>query len=64
LNARAVAPVRFVPVITTDVPTGPVAGWSAEIVGTGGTVGDVPVPEVFPPPHEVMVITSAKKMLR
>jgi hypothetical protein len=34
LNLTAVAPVRFVPVITTLVPTGPLAGLKLVIVGT------------------------------
>jgi hypothetical protein len=38
LNATEVAPVRFVPVITTDVPTAPLAGANPEIVGDGITL--------------------------
>jgi hypothetical protein len=34
-NFTAVAPVRFVPLIVTDVPTGPLDGEKDEIVGTG-----------------------------
>jgi hypothetical protein len=33
LNLTAVAPVRFVPVTTTLVPTGPLEGLKLEIVG-------------------------------
>jgi hypothetical protein len=36
LNVTSVAPVRFVPVITTDVPTGPLVGRNDVIVGPGG----------------------------
>ena len=33
LNVTAVAPVKFVPLIVTLVPTGPLAGVKLEIVG-------------------------------
>jgi hypothetical protein len=36
LNSTWVAPVRFVPVITTDVPAGPLVGENDVIVGPGG----------------------------
>jgi hypothetical protein len=36
LNVTSVAPVRFVPLITTDVPTGPLVGENDVIVGPGG----------------------------
>ena len=39
LNLTAVAPVRFVPVIETFVPTLPLVGESDEIVGAGGGGG-------------------------
>jgi hypothetical protein len=35
LNATAVAPVKFVPLIVTLVPTGPLAGVKAAIAGAG-----------------------------
>ena len=38
LNATAVAPVKFVPVIVTLVPTGPLVGAKLVIVGAGTTV--------------------------
>jgi len=38
LNATAVAPVKFVPVITTEVPTTPDAGAKLAIVGAATTV--------------------------
>ncbi len=38
LNVTAVAPVRFVPVITTLVPTGPLVGLKLVIVGAPITV--------------------------
>jgi hypothetical protein len=50
LNVTAVAPVKFVPLIVTLVPTGPLAGVKLVIVGTGA----VP-PAVSPPSHLVKV---------
>jgi hypothetical protein len=41
LNATAVAPVKFVPAITTDVPTTPDEGAKLEIVGAATTVNAV-----------------------
>jgi len=38
LNATAVAPVKFVPVIVTPVPTGPLVGVKPAIVGGLPTV--------------------------
>ena len=38
LNATAVAPVKFVPVIVTLVPTGPLVGAKLLTVGAGTTV--------------------------
>src|SRR6185295_7119745 len=38
LNRTAVAPVKFVPLIVTPVPTGPLAGVKLVIVGAGVTV--------------------------
>ena len=37
LNVTAVAPVKFVPLIVTLVPTGPLAGVKPVIVGAGAT---------------------------
>ena len=47
LNRTAVAPVKFVPLIVTLVPTGPLVGVKLVIVGAGMTVklvALVPVP--------------------
>ena len=38
LNVTAVAPLKFVPLIVTLVPTGPLAGVKVVIVGAGITV--------------------------
>ena len=38
LNVTAVAPVKFVPLIVTPVPTGPLVGAKLVIVGAGMTV--------------------------
>ena len=38
LNRTAVAPVKFVPLIVTLVPTGPLVGVKLVIVGAGMTV--------------------------
>ena len=38
VNATAVAPVKFVPLIVTLVPTGPLVGAKLVIVGAGTTV--------------------------
>ena len=54
LNVIAVAPVKFVPVITTLVPTGPLAGEKPVIVGAGITVK--PLALVAVPPGVVTVI--------
>ncbi len=41
LNVTLVAPVKFVPVMVTDVPTGPLVGENEEIVGlVGGAAQD------------------------
>jgi hypothetical protein len=50
LNVTAVAPVKFVPLIATLVPTGPLVGVKLVIVGTCG----VP-PAVSPPSQPVKV---------
>ena len=38
LNVTAVAPVKFVPLIVTPAPTGPLVGVKLVIVGAGTTV--------------------------
>jgi hypothetical protein len=48
LNLTLVVPVRFVPVIVTVVPTGPLAGLNELIVGAGGGVVE---PGVTPKSH-------------
>jgi hypothetical protein len=48
LNATAVAPVKFVPLIVTLVPTGPLAGVTLVIVGAGITVKVVALVAVPP----------------
>ncbi len=54
-NLTAVAPVKFVPVIVTDVPTGPEVGENDVIVGAAAVT--VNVPElVADPPGVVTVI--------
>jgi len=48
LNFTAVVPVRFEPLMVTEVPTGPLVGLKDEMVGVPGTVNIVelvPVPE-------------------
>jgi len=51
-NFTAVAPVKFVPVIVTVVPTGPVVGERLVTVGSGGGGVTVKlVPEVAVPPR-------------
>ena len=56
LKETADAPFRFVPVTTTLVPTGPLAGRNEETVGTAG-VGEVG-PELLPPPQEAKAIAK------
>ena len=48
LNLTAVAPVRFVPVITTLVPTGPLVGLKLVIVGEPMTVKELALVAVPP----------------
>ena len=48
LNATAVAPVKFVPLIVTFVPTGPLAGVKLVIVG-GLTTVKLPALLAVPP---------------
>jgi hypothetical protein len=70
LNVTAVAPVKFVPVTTTEAPTGPLAGLKPDIVGAIITVklpDEVAVPPavvtlIFPllePPATTAVICVA-----
>ena len=48
LNVTAVAPVKFVPVIVTLAPTGPLVGVMLVIVGAGMTVKLVALAAVPP----------------
>jgi len=61
LKETAVAPVRFVPATTTEVPTGPLVGWNEETVGNAGGGGVV---ELLPPPHEAKAIVNMSNPLR
>ena len=54
LNLTAVAPVKFVPVIVTDAPTGPLVGVKLEMVGADVTVNVVELVAV--PPAVVTLI--------
>ena len=56
LNATAVAPVKPVPVTTTDVPTGPLPGAKPVIVGGGGTTVKLVALAAGPPAGVVTVI--------
>ena len=62
LNETADTPFRFVPVTTTLVPTGPLAGRNEETVGKAG-VGEVG-PELLPPPQEAKAIANTRNPLR
>ena len=55
LNATAVAPVKFVPVIVTPVPTGPLVGVKLAIVGWLPTVKLV---ELIAVPPGVVTLTG------
>ena len=48
LNVTAVAPVKFVPLIVTLVPTGPLVGVKLAIVGAGTTVNALALVAVPP----------------
>jgi hypothetical protein len=48
LNRTVVAPVRLLPVMTTDVPTGPLAGVTVVIVGAATTVNALALVTVPP----------------
>ncbi len=50
LNVTLVAPVKFVPVMVTDVPTGPLVGENEEIVGAAVVVVTVKLWELQPVP--------------
>ena len=54
LNVTDVAPVKFVPVIVTLVPTGPLVGAKLEIVGA-------PVEPAWSPPSQPMKVNAAVK---
>jgi hypothetical protein len=58
LNAIAVAPVRFVPVMLTDVPTCPLVGLKLEMVGADAEI-TVKVPAEVAVPGTVAVIRVA-----
>jgi hypothetical protein len=49
LNLTEVAPVKFVPVIVTEVPTGPLVGVKLVIVGGGAVTVKVPALVAVPP---------------
>src|SRR5207245_137037 len=55
LNATAVAPVKFVPLIVTLVPTDPLAGAKLAIVGGVDTVN---APELVPVPPGVVTLSG------
>lgn len=48
LNVTPVAPVKLVPLITTELPTAPLDGLKPVIVGSGITVKSVPLVAVPP----------------
>ena len=54
-NVTAVAPVKFVPLIVTEVPTGPAAGVKSAIVGPGITVK---LPTLVAVPPGVVTVTG------
>jgi len=56
LNATALAPVKFVPLMVTLVPTGPLAGVNPEIVGAC----TVPAAAGSPPSHPMNVNADVK----
>jgi hypothetical protein len=56
LSVTDVAPVKFVPVIVTIVPTGPLVGKKLEIVGAGAAVVTVNVPALVPGPPGVVTL--------
>jgi hypothetical protein len=56
-NLTAVAPMKFVPVIVTAVPTAPLLGVNEPIVGTGEAVTVKLAALVAVPPGVVTVIT-------
>jgi hypothetical protein len=56
LKRTALAPVKFVPVMTTDVPTGPLVGLKPVIVGAGWAVTvKLDEQEAVPPPAPLSV---------
>src|SRR5207253_1073982 len=60
LNLTLVAPVKFVPVSVTLVPTAPLVGLKLAMVGVFVGCGGVVL--VAPPPHPVTNTASASKM--
>lgn len=62
LNETADTRFRFVPVTTTLVPTGPLAGRNEETIGKAG-LGEVG-PELLPPPQEAKAIANTRNPLR
>ena len=54
MNLTAVAPVKLLPVIVTEVPTGPLAGVKLLIVGAAITVNEVALVAV---PAGVVTVT-------
>src|SRR5258705_5105338 len=58
LNATAVAPVKFVPVIVTLVPTGPLVGVKLVIVGGCGGVVTVNALALVAVPPGVVTVTG------
>ena len=55
-NFTAVAPERFVPVMATEVPTGPLVGVNEVMVGAGDDVTVKALADVAVPPVVVTVI--------
>ena len=56
LSVTDVTPMKFVPVIVTVVPTGPLVGKKLEIVGAGAAVVTVNVPALVAVPPGVVTL--------
>ena len=56
LRVTEVVPVKFVPVMVTVVPTGPLVGKKPEIVGAGAAVVTVNVPALVAVPPGVVTL--------
>jgi hypothetical protein len=56
LNLTRVAPVKFVPVIVTDVPIGPLVGVKLVIVGAGAVTVKVPALVAVPPAVVTLIV--------